>query len=105
MISHLVLFKLKPEIDEEKIEWMMRETRIRLLKIPVVLGLRCGKRLDENLEWPFFLSIEVETLEKLALFREDPNHLRFVEEVLQPHITARLDLDYEMEAGKDVLYS
>ena len=46
MIYHLVLFKLKPEVDDQKIEWMMRETRIQLLRIPEVLSMRCGKRLD-----------------------------------------------------------
>lgn len=105
MINHLALFKLNPEVDEEKVEWMMRETRIRLLKIPVVLGLRCGKSIETGLEWPFFVAIEVETREKLTLYREDPNHLGFVTDVLEPNITARLDLDYEMEPGKDVLYS
>jgi len=105
MISHLALFKLKPEVDEERIEWMMRETRIRLLKIPVVLGLRCGKSLEAGAAWPYFVAVEVETREKLALYRDDPNHLGFVQDVLEPNITARLDLDYEMEPGKDVLYS
>jgi len=42
MIHHLVLFKVKPEFDDEKLECMMRETRIQLLKIPEVLSVRCG---------------------------------------------------------------
>lgn len=105
MIYHLVLFKLKPEADEEKIEWMMRETRIQLLKIPEVLSLRCGKRIEENMEWPFFLSVEVESREKLSLYMNHPKHLHFVEEVIKPNISARLALDYEIEPGKDVRYS
>src|SRR4051794_27797472 len=60
MIHHLVLFKVKPEVDDEKIEWMMRETRIQLLKIPEVLSVRCGKRIDESMDWPFFLAVEIE---------------------------------------------
>lgn len=100
MINHLVLFKLKPETDDEKIEWMMRETRIQLLKIPEVLSIRCGKRVDPDVEWPFFLSVELDSAEKLALYAEDPNHVKFVEEVIKPNITERLALDYEMEPGK-----
>lgn len=100
MINHLVLFKLKPETDDEKIEWMMRETRIQLLKIPEVLSIRCGKRLDPDVEWPFFLSVELDSAEKLVLYAEDPNHVKFVEEVIKPNITERLALDYEMEPGK-----
>jgi hypothetical protein len=100
MINHLVLFKVKPEVDEEKLEWMMRETRIQLLKIPEVLSIRCGKRVGANAEWPFFLSVELDSTEKLALYLEDPNHVKFVEEVIKPNITERLSLDYEMEPGR-----
>jgi hypothetical protein len=102
MIYHLVLFKLKPEVDEAKIEWMMRETRIQLLRIPEALSVRCGKRFDGNAEWPFFLSVELDSTEKLALYLEDPHHVKFVEEVLKPNIAERLALDYEMEPGKKV---
>jgi stress responsive alpha/beta barrel protein len=100
MIYHLVLFKLKPEVDEAKIEWMMRETRIQLLRIPEVLSVRCGKRVDANVEWAFFLSVEVDSIEKLPLYLEDPHHVKFVEEVIKPNIAQRLALDYEMEPGK-----
>jgi hypothetical protein len=100
MIYHLVLFKLKPEVDEDKIEWMMRETRIQLLRIPEVLSMRCGKRLDAKVEWPFFLSVELDSTDKLPLYLEDPNHVKFVEEVIKPNIAERLSLDYEMEPGK-----
>jgi hypothetical protein len=100
MIYHLVLFKLKPDVDDAKLEWMMRETRIQLLRIPEVLSMRCGKRVDANGEWPFFLSVELDSTEKLALYRDDPNHVKFVEEVIKPNIAERLALDYEMEPGK-----
>ena len=100
MINHLVLFKLRPEVDEGKIDWMMRETHIQLLRIPEVLSIRCGKRLDANLEWPFFLSVELDSAEKIVLYLEDPNHVKFVEDVIKPNITERLSLDYEMEPGK-----
>ena len=104
MIHHLVLFKVKPEVDEEKLEWMMRETRIQLLKIPEVLTVRCGKRIAPDLEWPFFLAVEVESLDKLKLYIEDPIHMKFVEEVIKPNILERLALDHEMEPGKNVKY-
>ena len=105
MIHHLVLFRLKPEATEETIEWMMRQTRIRLLKIPEVLAVRCGKRIDEKSKWPFFLSVEIESRDKLAAYLRSPRHEKFVEEVITPHTADRLALDYEMEPGKDVRYS
>jgi hypothetical protein len=105
MIHHLVLFKLKPEVDDERIEWMMRQTRIQLLKIPEVLNVKCGKPIAPDAEWPFFLSVDVESTEKLAIYRDDPNHVKFVEEVIRPHTTDRLAIDYEMDPGRDVRYS
>ena len=100
MIYHLVLFKLKPDLGEEMVEWMSRETRIQLLRIPEVLSIRCGKNVDPNAEWPFFLSVELDSMEKLPLYLEDPNHVKFVEEVIKPNITQRLALDYQMEPGR-----
>lgn len=105
MVHHLVLLKLKPDVDEEKIEWMMRETRMQLLKIPEVLAVRCGKRISENQEWPFFLSLEFESTEKLALYMAHPIHIKYREEVALPNITDHVMYDFEMEPGKDVRYS
>lgn len=105
MIHHLVLCKLKPGVDEERIEWMMRETRMRLLKIPEVLAVRCGKRVPADQVWPFFLALEVESTEKLALCLEDANHIKFRDEVILPFVSERLTLDFETEPGRDVRYS
>lgn len=105
MIHHLVLFKLRPEVDDARLEWMMRETRIQLLKINGVLSVKCGRKIFPETEWPFFLVVECESLEKLRLYREDPIHVKFVEEVIKPYTTERLALDHEMEPGKDVRYS
>lgn len=105
MIHHLVLFKLKPGVDEPKVEWMMRETRMQLLKIPEVLSVRCGKRINDSVEWPFFLVVEVESLDKLELYRTDPIHVAYVEQVIKPNTCDRLALDHEMDPGKDVRYS
>lgn len=105
MIEHVVLFNLKPGLGEEKIEWMLRETRIRLLKIPVVRGLRCGARIDPGEEWALFLLVELDSVEKLAVYREDPIHVRFVEEVIKPNTTHRVALDYQSDPGTDPLLS
>lgn len=105
MIHHIVHFKLKPEVTPEKLEEMMRQTRSQLLKISEVLSVKCGKNIDPASEWKFFLAVDVESLEKLALYREDAVHIKYVEEVIKPNTYERLALDYEMEPGKDVRYS
>jgi len=105
MIHHLVLFQLKPETDEETLEWMMRETRMRLLKIPEVLRVRCGKRLNAEEKWPFFFALDAESTEKLAHGLADPHYLKYEEEVLAPHAIKNLTLEHEVEPGRDTRYS
>ncbi len=105
MVHHLVLFKLNDEVDDERVEWMMRQTRIQLLKIPEVLGVKCGKRIDPTGDWPFFLSVDVENMERLAVYRDAPHHVKFLQEVIRPYTTERLAVDFEMDPGRDVTYS
>jgi hypothetical protein len=105
MVHHIVLFKLKPGVSTEKLEEMMMNTRMQLLKIPEVLNIKCGKNIDPESEWPFFIAVDFESMDKLALYRDDPIHVKFVEETIKPNTSARLALDYEMEPGKDVKYS
>ena len=105
MVHHIVLFKLKPEVTNEKIETMMMNTRMMLLKIPEALSVKCGKKINPASEWPFFIAIDCESMDKLALYLDDPIHLKFVEEIIKPNTTERLALDYEMEPGKEVKYS
>jgi len=105
MIQHVVLFNLKPEIDADKIEWMLRETRIRLLKIPVVQGLRCGSRIDHGTDWSLFLLTELDSVEKLACYLNHPVQVRFFNEVIKPHVTDWIALDYQSDPGEDPLLS
>jgi len=105
MIHHLVLFKLKPETSEETVEMMMRETRMQLLKIPSVLRVQCGKRVEEGNPWQFFLSVDVDSMDHLESYASHPIHIKFVEKIIRPHVVERLALDYEMDPGKDVRFS
>lgn len=105
MIEHVVLFKLRGEVGDATVDWMLRETRIRLNKIPAVRGLRCGFRTDPSSEWPFFLLVELESPDKLDAYLRDPVHERYVAEVIRPHTAARLALDYRTETGTDPLLS
>jgi len=105
MIEHIVLFKLRPDMDAEDIDQMMRETRLRLLKISCVLAVRCGKNIDPASEWPFFLSVVLDSPAKLPVYAADPIHVKFVDEVIRPNTTARLALDFRTTPGDDLLFS
>ena len=105
MVHHIDLFKLKPGVTPARVEEMMMNTRMMLLKIPEVLSIKCGKRIDPELEWPFFIAIDFESMDRYAIFKEDPIHVKFMEEVIKPNTADSLSLDFEMDPGKDVRFS
>lgn len=105
MVHHIVLYKLKPEVTPARVEEMMMNTRMQLLKIPEVLSIKCGKRVNQELPWPFFIAIDFESMDKLAIFREDPIFVKFMEEIIKPNTSEALSLDFEMDPGKDVRFS
>ena len=105
MIHHIVLYKLKPEVTPARVEEMMMNTRMQLLKIPEVLNIKCGKRIDPELQWPFFIAIDFESMDQFAIFREEPIFVKFMEEVIKPNVADSLSLDFEMDPGKDVRFS
>jgi hypothetical protein len=105
MVHHIVLFRLKPEVTPARVEEMMRHTRMQLLKIPEVLSIKCGKRIDPEMEWPFFIAIDFESMDKYEIFAEDPIYVKYVEDVVKPNTAEALTLDFEMDPGKDVQFS
>ena len=105
MVHHVLLFKLQPQVSPAKLEQMMMTTRMSLLKIPEILSVRCGKNIDAQSEWPFFIALDFESMEKLAMTEEDAIYMKFVADVVKPNTAERLALKYEMDPGKSVKYS
>lgn len=105
MVHHIVLYRLKSEVTPARVEEMMMNTRMQLLKIPEVLSIKCGKRIDPEVDWPFFIAIDFESMDKYSIFCEDPIYVKFVEEVIKPNTQDSLVLDFEMDPGKDVRFS
>ena len=102
MVHHIGLYKLKPNVTPEDTEEMMMNARMQLLKIPEVLSIKCGKRVDPEGPWPFFIAIDFESMNKQEIFREDSIYIKFVEEVIKPNTSECLALDFEMDPGKNV---
>jgi len=101
-----MLLTSKPEVIPAKLEEIMVEIRIRLLKIPEVNNLRVGKRVDTtNNPHTFFFSFDVENMDKLAFVQENAVYIQFERQILGPFVASFKALDYEMEPGKDVRYS
>src|SRR6266496_4263074 len=84
MVHHIVLYKLKHEVTPARVEEMMMNARMQLLKIPEVLSIKCGKRIDPETDWPFFIAIDFESMDKFAMFREDSIYVKFVADIPNP---------------------
>ena len=102
MVHHIGLYKLKPHVTPEDTEEMMMNARMQLLKIDEVLSIKCGKRIGNIAPWPFFIAIDFESMDRQAIFREDPIYIKFVEEIIKPMTSEYLALDYEMDPGKSI---
>lgn len=105
MIAYLTLFKLREEVTEEELESMMSKTRVQLLRVPEVLAVKTGKRVNPGDQWPWFVLIEVQSMDKLTIAQDDPNYIKFREEVIKPHISEQDATAFEMEPRKNVKYS
>ena len=105
MIDHIVFYKLRPDVDETRLEEMVRSTRSILLKIPEVLSVHSGRNVDPRSEWPFFFSIEVESLEKLRIVQDDPLFLRFLRDVVHQGTDGEEVFNFETDPSKDLRYS
>jgi hypothetical protein len=105
MIAYLSLYKLRPEVSEEKLEEMMSKARMSLLRIPEVLTVKTGKRVNPSDPFRWFIYLEVENMDKLFICQDDPHYIKFREDVLKPHVAEQEATAFEMEPRKDVKYS
>ena len=105
MVHLVVLCKLNENVSQKNLEEMSRAARSQLLKIPEVLAVRSGKRIKPDNEWPYFYSVDLESMDKLEMFRDDPVLIRFVEKMIKPNTWTVQELVYELDPGKDVKYS
>jgi hypothetical protein len=105
MVYQVSHFKLKPGLPPARLEEMMVSTRIQLLKIPEILSVKCGKGIDPKAEWSFFIALDFESLEKLAVVEDDAIYMKFLSDTLKANTADRLTLTYEMEPGKNTRFS
>ena len=105
MIHHVVYFQLKPDADPATMEELVRTSRSMLLKIPEVLSVRSGRNLDQDSQWQFFFSIEVDSLEKLRMTLDDPFHLKFMDKYIRPNTSSHFSMDFELDPSKNLKYS
>jgi len=106
MVHEVILFELKPSATPATVESLMVESRMRLLKIPEVQRLACGKPINtKDQDYQFFLNLEYENMTKRQLAMESPVYVQYDVQILKPHVARQESLLFEAEPGKDVRYS
>lgn len=105
MVLQVLLYKLRPEVEADTVDTLMRRARTQLLRIPQVLSVRAAKEMVPFSEWPFIVAIEFDTRAKQVIAHDDPFWLKFMQETMRPHVLEHLSLDYELEPGKNIKYS
>lgn len=99
MVHHIVMWKFKPEIDEEQkpeLKRAMKENLEGLVgKVP---GLLTAEFVEEPLPSSTHDMALVTTLEKaedVAVYGSHPAHVAVADTYVRPFVTERACLDYE----------
>jgi hypothetical protein len=96
MIRHLVMFKKKPETDEDTLQEIM--TRLEGLQgqIPGLLHVRCYRSLpsERPVVYTFLLDSAVTDTDALGAYLKHPAHVA-VNEWMSPFLDARAVVDFE----------
>ncbi len=106
MVHHVKLIHFKPGTTPEQVESFLVESRIRLLKIPEVMNLRCGKKIDvKGNPYDVVVTIEFENMAKLNIAHDSDVYVKYEKQILDTFVAKSTTLNFEMEPGKDVNYS
>ncbi len=108
MIHHLKLVQLKAGLPAHRVEEIMVESRIRILKIQDVLSLACGKKIPlpgHETSHDLFLALEFENSLKRTSAFDHPLYQQFEAQILKPNAQKIEVLEFEMDPGKDVRFS
>ena len=92
MLEHIVLLKVKDENASEQIISSLRELPS---KISVIKDLSVGKNFSERSKgFNIGLRVMLESEEDLNTYRNHPDHVKVLEEIVKPNIEDVVAVDY-----------
>ncbi len=94
MICHLVLIRLRNDVNSEQATSLLGQAQQILNPIPGVQNFRAGKALKPDYPHPLSLVMEFEDEAALQAYQVHPEHRRFVDEVLGPILDDKQVYDY-----------
>lgn len=98
MVHHIVMWKFKPEIEEDKkadIKKAMSENLQSLVgKVPGLLSLEFVENPISSSTHDIALVSTLEKAEDIAAYAVHPDHVRVANTYVRPFVTDRACLDY-----------
>jgi len=96
MIEHIVLFNVKPETSQGKVDELIRKTKTTLSKIPTVKDLWISKSLKPDARYRYTFAMRFTDEKALQEYLDHPDHRRYAKEALIPLTSEIVSFDYEL---------
>lgn len=97
MIDHIVSLKTKPEVSQETAQKIVDGLRDLKKKLPFVVDITSGLNFtDRNQGYNIGLAVRLKTREDIMRYREHPDHVKVLKELIQPNVESVIVLDYEI---------
>jgi len=94
MICHVVLIRLRSDIDENRRSRFLRQAGEVLGPIPGVQNLRVGTNIKPANALPYCLVMEFESEKELQAYQVHPEHQRFLKDIIGPLVEEKQVYDY-----------
>jgi len=96
MICHVVLIRLRGDLDRDREERFLEQARETLGPIPGVVNLRVGRGIRAGDAHPFALVMDFADEAALEAYQVHPEHRRFLSDVIGPIVEDKQVLDYRV---------
>lgn len=105
MVHFIALYRLAEGVTDAKLEEMLRVSRSLFFRVQEAHNVRSGRSIEGDNPWPFFVSMDLESMDKVQMFLNDPVWVKFNQDVVRGNTTTSEVLLFETEPGKNVKYS
>lgn len=98
MVHHIVMWKFKPEIEEEKKADIKKAMSVNLHglvgKVPGLLTVEFVEKPIPSSTHDIALVTTLEKMEDIAAYAVHPEHVKVADTYVRPYVTERACLDY-----------
>lgn len=99
MVKHIILWKIKPEYDEEKKAEIRKGVKTGLEslagKIPGLVDIHVQAEFLESSNADVMLDSTFESAQALKGYATHPEHVKVADTMVRPYMEVRLCMDYD----------